>query len=485
MPCIAVCQQGMYQKCLDYRLKNDSEHKVLQLELGIAEIELKKVKNSSLANLELGISESGFSISKEKSRTGYSFNPYINFSLPIFNNTGIKMSMPTSRLGDTKTSAFNITAFTELYGISRKSKKLELFIAEEKRNKALKNLKVAEQYVENKMLKELKELFALYLESLDKRLKEVKADIAFQQLKVQGYEDASIKMKTGKLDLLSAQRDLKEAEFAVETKYRKFLKSSGIASTETEGDEKNYDAQANLSIESLFASLFESIPKLELVSLDGLSTENYIELIDAKKAYEVKKKRAELSIHPITVTAESGITHSKKSLPSGVPSIQSQDITQQSFTAGVGFKLPGTKIIAGLDFPFDQNRRGDVQFKFGFAINPIEIWNYVLEKKNIIANDEIERLKLQDKIDAFDLVWENLNSKRNFLEWQKKMAEEQLGIYQENAKEYEVWLRRGMIGKNEKNKADIEYEKAKVRQLDAIIAVNSFNIETNLLFEKM
>ena len=154
MPCIAVCQQGMYQKCLDYRLKNDSEHKVLQLELGIAEIELKKVKNSSLANLELGISESGFSISKEKSRTGYSFHPYINFSLPIFNKKKKKMSMPTSRLGDTKTSAFNITAFTELYGITRKSKKLELFIAEEKRNKALKNLKVAEQYVENKMLKE-------------------------------------------------------------------------------------------------------------------------------------------------------------------------------------------------------------------------------------------------------------------------------------------------------------------------------------------
>ena len=37
---------------------------------------------------------------------------------------------------------------------------------------------------------------------------------------------------------------------------------------------------------------------------------------------------------------------------------------------------------------------------------------------------------------------------------------------------------------NEYNLSEIEYEKAKVRQLDAIIATNSFNIETSLLFGK-
>ena len=498
----AFSQEGMYQKCLKYRLNNDSEYKVFQLELNIAETELKKMKNSSIANLELGVSESVFSISKEKARTGYSFNPYVNFSLPIYNNTGLKMNLPTSKMGYTSSNAFNITAFTEVYGISRKSKKLELLIAEEKRNKALKNLKMAEQYVEKKLLKELKELFAVYLESLDKKLKEAQANIAYEQLKVQGYGETSVKMRTGKLDLLATQRDLKEAEFAVETKYRKFLTFCGIGISEKKDDDhenmrnvtqaENHspvynEALANtpsLAIEELLTSLFESIPKMELINLDNFGTNNYIQLVDAKKAYEINKTRRELSIHLLTVTAESGLTHSKKSIPSAIPSMQAQEMTEQSFTAGVGFKLPGTKIMAGLDFPFDEKRRGDVQFKFGFAINPIEIWNYILERKNVATNNEIEQLKLQDKIDAFDIVWDELNSKRSFIEWKKHMADEQLGIYQENMKEYEVWLKRGVIGKSEKQRADIEYEKAKVRQLDAIIAINSFNIETSLLFEK-
>lgn len=518
----ARSQEGMYQKFLEYRLKSDSEYKAFQLELDIADTELKKAKNASLASLELGVSESGFSLSKEKSRTGYSFRPYINFSLPMYNNTGMKMSLPISKMGDAKTNAFNMSVFTEVYGITRKSKQLELMAVQEKRDKALKNCKLAAQYVEKKFLKELKEVFTLYSQTLEKKLKEAQAEIAYEQLKVQGYADVSTKMRTGKLDLLATQRDLKEADFAFQTKYNKFLSACGVSlsevrvddenrlNKETVGEGENGDIASSsasesakpqdkvfshssstpvsgiplFTIEELLASILDSIPKMELIKLDGFGAENYVQFADAKKAYEMKKKRGELAVHPLTVTAETGISHSKKSLPSTVPTIQTQETTEQSFSAGVGFKLPGTKILAGLDFPFDEKRRGDVQFKFGFAINPIEIWNYTLEKKNVAINDEIERLKLQDKIDAFDLVWNELNSKRNFIEWQNKMAEEQLGIYQENKKEYEMWLKRGVIGKSEKQRADIEYEKARVRQLDAIIGINSFNIETRLLFEE-
>lgn len=490
---VLTSEDGMYQKCLQYRLQNDSEYKLFQLELDIAETKLKKTKNSSLANLELGLSEASFSISKEKNRTGYSFAPYVNFSLPIYNNTGLKLTAPTNKIGDAKTNTFNITAFTELYGITRKSKQLELLEAQERRDNALKNYTQAEQHIEKKLLQELKELFGLYLQNLDKKLKEAQATIAYEQLKVQGYGEASIKMRSGKLDLLATQRDLKEADFNFQRKYHKFLHSCGIGTNEMEIETKEepkdvatnaFPSLHSLKIEDFLAFLFESIPKMELISLNGFGAENYVKLQDAKKAYEIKKKRDQLSIQPLVVTAESGITHSKKSLPSLYGSSQAQEKTEQSFVAGVGVKLPGTKIMAGLDFPFDEKRRGDVQFKFGFAINPIEIWNYTLEKKNIANNDAIERIKLQDKIEAFDIVWEELTSKRNFIEWQNKMAEEQFLIYQANLQEYEEWLKRGLIGKSQKQGAEIEYEKAKVRQLDAIIATNSFNIETSLLFGK-
>ena len=163
-------EDGIYQSLLEYRLNHDNEYKNLNLEKEIAENELQKTKTSSIANLELGVSDGILNVSKDKSRSGFSLNPYLNFSLPLYNNTGFKFSMPFSKKGDDSVNTINFSLFTELYGVSRRQQKLLISLATEKRDKALKKADMSKSYIEKKLLKDIKELFASYLIKVLKKI---------------------------------------------------------------------------------------------------------------------------------------------------------------------------------------------------------------------------------------------------------------------------------------------------------------------------
>ena len=471
-------KENLYQKMLEERLKEDSQYKTLQLQLEITEGDLQKAKNSSIANLELGISDAKATISKEKARQGFSFNPYVNFSLPIYNNTGLRLSSPFSKMGDAKITAFNLTAFTELYGVSRSEQKLLLSIAQDKVDEALKECKRASKYVEKKLLKDIKDVLTSYLDALDKNLKEVQAQVAHNQLKVQGYLDSSAKVRTSRLTLLGAERDLRQATFTFETKYKRFLKSSGIDDSFLEGKE---ELLQDKDVEMMLENLYSTLPKENIIDMASFTQDEYLSLKREKRAYEVNKLKDELSINPVTVTGEAGFSTLKKTFDSSL--LPQDPVSEHSFGASVNLKMPGTKIMTGLDFPLDPKRRGDVQFKFGFAINPIEIWNYTITKKNVGINDKINKLKLKEKMEEFDTFFVELNTKKNYFEWQKLKTQEELTVYRENRDESEVYLKRGLISSFEKMEAELEYKKAFIRDFSSQIDVNSFNIETSLMFD--
>lgn len=491
--CFLLCsEEGLYKRCLDYRVGQDSDYKTLKLQLEIAEREEQKLKVASVANIELGLSDLVFSISKDKERTGYTMSPYLNFSLPIYNNTGFRLSSPNSKTGDNASVAFNFVVFTELYGVSRRSQKLILSNIQEKKMLIIRECKRAERNVEAKLLKEIKELSMSYLDFLDKQLKVVKEEIAYNQLKVQGYGEGSVRMKTARLSLLSVQRDEKEAKFLFELKYERFLSNCGLensSSKETyDGNDKENirseveEKEKSRDMEDFLARLFESTPKNTLIALDSFSEDTYISIIDAKKEYNRNMRKRDMDNNLLSLQGEAGFSHSKKTFSAySVPG--SKDMSEQSLGASLALRLPGTKITAGLDFPLDATKRGDVQFKFGFAINPIEIWNYTLAKKNVVIENEIENLKLQDKIEAFDVFFSELKRRRDYLLWQQGVVSDEILIYKENMQEYERYFNRGLVGNYEKLQADLEYRKASIRSFNVGLDINSFNIETLNMFD--
>lgn len=482
-------QTGVYQSLLEYRLNHDNEYKNLNFEKEIAENELQKTKNSSIANLEMGVSDGIFTISKDKNRQGYSLNPYLNFSLPLYNNTGLRLNMPISKKGEDSLNTINFSLFTELYGTTRRQQKLLISLATEKRDKALKKANMSKSYIEKKLLKDIKDLFTSYLNVLDKGIKEVQANISYNQVKVQGYGEASSKMRTSNLALLQAERELKDAEFSFNTRYRKFLKSCGMEETFVPANTVSFNEETKeevdvkkLRISDFLDKLIQSMPKDEVISLESFSKDNYIPIKDARLAYESGKLKRALQVNPVTLTGEAGFSNSNKTY--GSSSLLGQgSVTEQNMLAGINLKIPGAKIMTGLEVPLDSKRRGDVGIKFGFAISPLEIWNYVLDKKNVKMQDDIERLKLEDVIDEFETTFNELKTKKSYIEWQVQMSNEEISIYRQNRAEHAEWFRRGLISAYENMQADLEYKRAVVRELDSRINASTFNIETSLMFE--
>jgi len=482
-------ENNLYHSLLSYRLNHDNEYKNLNLEKEIAENELQKTKNSSITSLELGVSDGVFNISKDKSRSGFSLNPYLNFSLPLYNNTGFKLDMPLSKKGDDSISTVKFSLFTEFYGVSRRQQKLLISLATEKRDKALKKADMAKSYIEKKLLKDIKDLFVSYLNVLDKGIKEVQANISYNQVKVQGYGEASSKMRTSKLSLLQAERDVKDAEFSFNTKYRRFLKSCGMEeafvpsnTVSFNNDVKDENDGNQIQITDFLDELTQSMPKEEVISLDSFSKDNYIPIQDARRAYEAGKLKRELQVNPVTLTGEAGFSNSKKTYsPSSL--LGTGTVNEQNILAGINLKIPGAKIMSGIEVPLDSKRRGDVGIKFGFAINPLEIWSYVLDRKNNKMQNDIERLKLEDIIDEFETTFNELKTKKGYIEWQRQMTNEEISIYKQNRAEHAEWFRRGLISGYENMQADLEYKRAVVRELDSRINASTFNIETSLMFE--
>lgn len=482
-------EDGVYQSLLDYRLTHDNEYKNINLEKEIAENELKKTKNSSITNLELGVSDGLFTFSKDKSRQGFSLNPYLNFSLPLYNNTGFRLNMPLSKKGDDTINTINFSLFTELYGTTRRQQKLLISLAREKRDKATRKANMAKSYIEKKLLKDIKDLFSSYLNVLDKGIKAVQANISYNQVKVQGYGQSSSKMRTSNLALLAAEREIKDAEFSFNTRYRRFLKSCGmeeafVPSNTVSFDEKVKDEEnkKKLEIADFLEELSLSIPKEDVISLDSFSKDNYVPLQDARRTYEELSLKRKIQTNPVTLTGEAGFSNSKKTYsPSSL--LGKGTVNENNMLASVNLKIPGAKIMTGLEIPLDSKRSGDVGIKFGFAINPLEIWNYVLDKKNSKMQDDIERLKLEDALDEFESTFNELKTKKGYLEWQRQMTNEEISIYSQNRAEHAEWFRRGLISGYENMQADLEYKRAILRELDSRISASTFNIETSLMFE--
>lgn len=322
---------------------------------------------------------------------------------------------------------------------------------------------------------------------LDKGIKEVQANISYSQVRVQGYSQNSSKMRTSNLALLQAERDLKDAEFSFNTRYRKFLKSCGMEETfapsntvaSNREDENN---EGKLQITEFLDKLIFSMPKEEVINLDSFSKDNYVPLKDARSAYEAGKLKRELQVNPVTLMADVGFSNSNKTYsPSSL--LGQGAVTDQNILAGINLKLPGAKIMSGVEIPLDSKRTGDVGIKFGFAVSPLEIWNYVLDKKNSKMQDDIERLKLEDAIDEFETTFNELKIKKSYIEWQVQMSNEEISIYRQNSEEHAEWFRRGLISGYENMQADLEYKRAVVRELDSRINTTIFNIETSLMFE--
>lgn len=457
-------ERKLYETLLNYRLENDNSYKYLRLEALIAENNYRKAKNNSLANFILGSGDMKFTFSKEADKQGFSVTPYADLSFPFLNNTGVKVTAPYSKYGNTVNSGGGIVLSTEIYGQTRRHSLLLVRQAAEAARKADKKAANGAELTEKKLLNDIKNLFNEYVSLLDKEIDETQANINYEKVKAQGYGNASSKARASHLSLLTAGRERKQADFSFSVTYKKFLQSCGI--------------KEELSAEEFLNNLASSVPDTEVMQVDGFTADDYVPIKDAKLLYAHNIENRALSVSPFSLAADAGYSYSKKSISNAA----AEDSHLAS--AGLSMKLPGTKISAGVDVPLVGKSHNGTVFKLGFSFSPLEAWNYSLDRKNAAAQNQIEILELNDLINSFDMEFKTIKVKSENIKWQKKVSLEELSIYKQNDDDHKIWFSKGFASLFEKQQAELEYKKALARLVNARINCTVFNIETSSVFEK-
>lgn len=461
---ILTAEKNLYKNLLEYRLTNDNSYKYLQLEKLIAQNNYQKMKNNAAAVFTLGSGNMNFIFSKDSDKRGFSLAPYADLSFPLLNNTGLKISAPYKSIGGIKESGISAGLSAELYGTTRRQTKLVLGKAAEAVRKAEKEAARGLQIAEKKLLKDIQNLFSEYAAALDKEIEDTKENINYEKVKAQGYAEDSSKMRVAKLSLLTAGREKKQANFSFSVTYKKFLKTCGL----DEEKENNPDI--------FLSRLANSLPDMEVLSIEHFSAEDYVPIKEAKRNFADNAEERSLSVSPFSLSAEGG--YSYKNLSGGVSSSK-----KHSASAGLSMALPGTKLSAGVNLPIGAGSDG-TSFTLGISFSPLAVWNYALDRKTASAKDKIDSLKLNDLINSFDIEFKTLKIKGENAAWQKKVLSEELSIYFQNNEDHKLWFNKGFASAFEKMQAELEYKKAVARLVNAKINCSIFNMEISSVFEK-
>ena len=153
----------------------------------------------------------------------------------------------------------------------------------------------------------------------------------------------------------------------------------------------------------------------------------------------------------------------------------------ENISSGLQLMFPGVRLDTGLSLGLDSGSVPSMQVSF--SINPLAIYDYYLNKKNVALKEAGEKIKLGNTRNNFAKEFNTFKLKWEQLEWQQIRYAEELDIYKENAEEHAKWFQRGLINALENKQASLQYITALLGSADSNIAVHIFNAELKEAFD--
>ena len=453
---------SVYQKLLRYRVAHDSNYRQLQMQADIAANKAEKAKTESLVTMEVGSGNTQFVLNTDADKRSITTEPYAALALPSYNNTGIKLSVPYHKRGQTQEIGADVSVSTDIYSKNAEAQKYTRNLAQSAADQARRAKEEGLALAEKQFLQDIRQLLDDYAALLDKELDEVKAEIQYNQTKAQGYADSSTKMRTANLELLGAKREHQNASFTFSVSYRMFMESCGLTT--------------NDSPQVFLASLWDSIPAQTATDIERYAQSSYKPVAEAERQHTQNKVKRDIELSPFSIAADAGYSLRNTKIGSGSAT------NEHSVSGGLSMQFPGGKAYTGVEVPLSDPK--NTAIKLSFSWNPFSIQYRKLDKKNAELDDAIERLKIEDAKEQYQ---KQLNANKMMHEqmmWQQAATVDELSIYKQNAEDHAQWYRNGVISKIESLQAELEYKKAEVRSAKAKTAVMIFNIDTALLFER-
>lgn len=450
---VLFAQENIYDKILEYRYKNDTDIVLIENEAAIALNNYKSVRLNSIFAFDFS-STLNFNLSSEKDKSGFSVQPSISAGMPLYNNLGLKLSAPYSYKMGKSSQDFSLGLSGDIYSQARKRKKQEIETSLEALKEAEKKVKSVKELAEKKLLTDIQKILSEYSALLSKRLSGIQADINYKQILAEGYSETSSKLRTARLNLISSERTEKETEFSFEVSARLFFESCGLDIPKKDEDE-------------FFIRLAKSLPKQKLISMENLKAENYKPLLKAENDYKKLLEKNKMDLSPFSASASLGYSYTMNQ--------------NKNISSGLQLMFPGVRLDTGLSLSLDSASVPAMQVSF--SINPLAIYDYYLNKKNVSLKEAGEKIKLGNTRNNFAKEFNTFKLKWEQLEWQQIRYAEELDIYKENAEEHAKWFQRGLINALENKQASLQYITALLGSADSNIAVHIFNAELKEAFD--
>lgn len=450
---VLFAQENIYDKILEYRCKNDTDIVLIENEAAIALNNYKSVRLNSLFAFDFS-STLNFNLSSEKDKSGFSVQPSVSAGMPLYNNLGLKLSAPYSYKMGKSSQDFSLGLSGDIYSQARKRKKQEIETSLEALKEAEKKVKSVKELAEKKLLTDIQKILSEYSALLAKRLSGIQADINYKQILAEGYSETSSKLRTARLNLISSERTEKETEFSFEVSARLFFESCGLDIPKKDEDE-------------FFIMLAKSLPKQKLISMENLKAENYKPLLKAENDYKKLLEKNKMDLNPFSASASLGYSYTMNQ--------------NKNISSGLQLMFPGVRLDTGLSLSLDSASVPAMQVSF--SINPLAIYDYYLNKKNVSLKEAGEKIKLGNTRNNFAKEFNTFKLKWEQLEWQQIRYAEELDIYKENAEEHAKWFQRGLINALENKQASLQYITALLGSADSNIAVHIFNAELKEAFD--
>ena len=450
---VLFAQENIYDKILEYRCKNDTDIVLIENEAAIALNNYKSVRLNSLFAFDFS-STLNFNLSSEKDKSGFSVQPSVSAGMPLYNNLGLKLSAPYSYKMGKSSQDFSLGLSGDIYSQARKRKKQEIETSLEALKEAENKVRRVKELAEKKLLTDIQKILNEYSALLSKRLSGIQADINYKQILAEGYSETSSKLRTARLNLISSERTEKETEFSFEVSARLFFESCGLDIPKKDEDD-------------FFIRLAKSLPKQKLISMENLKAENYKPLLKAENDYKKLLEKNKMDLSPFSASASLGYSYTMNQ--------------NKNISSGLQLMFPGVRLDTGLSLSLDSASVPAMQVSF--SINPLAIYDYYLNKKNVSLKEAGEKIKLGNTRNNFAKEFNTFKLKWEQLEWQQIRYAEELDIYKENAEEHAKWFQRGLINALENKQASLQYITALLGSADSNIAVHIFNAELKEAFD--
>lgn len=450
-----------FNTLLQKRIEKDNAYAIALLEKKTAQNNAKTIRLNTVAAGSFALNNGAVMFNTDRVKRGFSVTPTMNVHFPLYNALRFSFAAPYKKIGTNESVGVNLDLSGDIYSAARQKALLRIEQSEYAVVQA--DLKCREQKnrVRQTLLKDLKELGSMYAHVTEKQTQLLQTKINITQLKIQGFADNSIRIRTENLSLIRMQRALQEAEFNLYTQYHLF----------------NEDDSTDIAVEQIHRFLYHVIQSLDeptLINPEKLMIDQFKPFAAAQSSYRVNNLERKINRHSVSLKGNAG--YSWNMTKTGSAGSDSTHVIQ----AGLGIRFPGGEFNTGVQLPLLQPQNSTLTFSL--SIDPFAMISWKTAGVTSELQNTIEGTRLTVIEDEFKKTIKTYVQRKQRLEWEYELNNTELPIYQKNEADHAAWLSKGIITQAEFEKAHTGTQAADLRVLLLRIDQLLFNLELENLF---